>query len=171
MTRIVPVALVLVAILAFAGCSSGGETGESRTVTVNTASPPTAPSTDAPAPADAGAQRNPGNLLENTQYGLYERVSFPAGSSGTTISAATVRGTVNGYVLEARAGQVMTVSIASLESNAVFDVYAPDDTQVFGENDQIFLLPADGDYLIVVSSTRGNSSYELNIDVGDEVVP
>ncbi len=137
----------------------------------------TAPETwDLVYPSDgAEPPRNPGGVYGD--YGVYERVSFPAGSSGTTISDAVAQGTVNGYLLEAGAGQLMTVTITSQHADftAMFEVYAPDDTRLPAEgsvedsealtSSASFTLPADGEYLVVVSAERGGSPYVLEFEI------
>lgn len=120
------------------------------------------------APADGGnaAQRNPGGVYGD--YGIYERVRFAPGTTGTTVSGGVVTGTVNGYLVGAAAGQSMELILTS-DTGGLMDVYAPDDstlatgTQFFSDE-----LPATGDYLVVVTRTAGNATYDLSIIVQDE---
>lgn len=95
-----------------------------------------------------------------------EQVSFGTGKSGTTVSGAVVRGDRNIYLLNARGGQTMDLSITSLENNAVFDVVAPSGLILGTEltNKEIF-LPHTGDYEVVVGGTRGNATYDLAIAI------
>jgi hypothetical protein len=60
----------------------------------------------------------------------------------------------------------MTLSLTSLDQNAVFDVQAPDGqylkqeaTSYRGE------LPRTGDYSVIVSGTRGNAEYTLDVTI------
>lgn len=167
------VAIVVAAGVVFGACGS------------DTTSSPTAPSAAAPAatdaaadvtaepPADsvagdggsAGSQRNPGGVYG--PYGVYERVQFPPGSTGTTVSGGVVRGTVNGYLFGARSGQRMIVELKS--DNAVLSLYAPDDTYLTGGSRSAWVDPLDmdGDYLVVVESEFGNASYELTAEITD----
>jgi hypothetical protein len=153
--------LAIVIALGFVFAACGGSTSSSSSGA--SASADTATVTDqAAAGADTGSERNPGDAYG--EYGVYERVNFPAGSSGTTVSAGVVRGTVNGYLFAASAGQVMTVEIVS--ENAVFDLYAPDDSALTGGRYALVdPLPANGDYLIVVQSEFGNASFELIVEI------
>ncbi|MFF2088214.1 hypothetical protein ACFVVM_30910 [Nocardia sp. NPDC058176] len=90
-----------------------------------------------------------------------ERIRFAPGTDGATVSGAVVRGTADTYVLEARAGQRITVAINSVEDNAAFDIYTPSG-QWFPGYDRA-VLPESGDYFIVVSPTRGNATYYLSV--------
>lgn len=117
---------------------------------------------DATSGGDAGAERNPGDTYG--PYGLYERVQFPSGSTGTTISDGVVRGTVNGYLFGASAGQRMSIELKS--ENAVFDLYAPDDSLLTGGRFAVVdPLDMDGDYLVVVQSEFGNASFDLIAEI------
>lgn len=112
----------------------------------------------------AGSERNPGDYAE---YGVYERVNFPRGSTGTTVSGGVVRGTVNGYLFGASAGQRMTVEIIPGErDNAVFDLYDPSDKLLTGGRYALVdPLPANGDYLVVVQSEAGNASFDMKVEI------
>ncbi len=112
--------------------------------------------------ADGTEERNPGGYAA---YGIYTRVNFAQGSVGTTIEDAVVRGTVNGYLFAARAGQQMRLTLTSLEDNAVVEVFGPDDDLLAQGTDAALELPADGDYLVVISSERGNATFELEIEI------
>ena len=104
--------------------------------------------------------------------GVKQKVRFARGTSATTIRGAVVRGDRDRYYVGARRGQTMTVSISSLERNAVFQIYfageqealegaadGDDATKWSGE------LPADNEYVIVVGGTRGNATYRLSISI------
>jgi len=147
----------------FAAC--GGSTSSSPSAAPASADTATAPDPavdQAATGAGTGSERNPGDTYG--EYGVYERVNFPAGSNGTTVSDGVVRGTVNGYLVEASAGQVMTVEIVS--ENAVFDLYAPDDSALTGGRYALVdPLPSNGDYLVVVGSEFGNASFELIVEI------
>lgn len=104
--------------------------------------------------------------------GVRQKVRFAKGTSAAALRGAVVRGDRDRYYVGARRGQTMTVSISSLEKNAVFQIYfageqealegaadGDDATRWSGE------LPADNEYVIVVGGTRGNASYKLNISI------
>jgi hypothetical protein len=77
-----------------------------------------------------------------------------------------VRGTRDIYLLGAKAGQKMTVSITSLENNAVFDIIAPNLKIIKQEGTSWSTkLSATGDYRIVVGGTRGNATYKLRVQI------
>jgi hypothetical protein len=105
-------------------------------------------------------------LLDRT-IGVDERVSFEPGATSATVADAVVRGEANRYVLETSGGQVMNLAMTSLEDNAIFDVVSDSGIVLAVEvtSAEIF-LPHAGDYIILVSGTRGNATYELTINIG-----
>jgi hypothetical protein len=110
-------------------------------------------------------------------------IQFAVGKSSGKVAGGVIRGDRDIYSLDARAGQKMTVTISSVENNAVFQVYAPgakatrnDDgvVEVVGkmlpgaDGDTMNWsgrLPANGAYLIEVGGARGNATYELTISI------
>jgi hypothetical protein len=105
------------------------------------------------------------------QEGLTKRVRFARGHTTATLKNSVVRGTRDRYLVGARAGQKMTVSITSLEKNAVFTLHAPSNDTLEGAGEMhdatswTGRLPEDGDYVIEVGGTRGNASYTLKVTV------
>ena len=60
----------------------------------------------------------------------------------------------------------MNLTITSLEDNAVFDVYGPNEVELAGEATSVSIsLPSDGMYTIIVGGTRGNASYDLTVEI------
>jgi hypothetical protein len=60
----------------------------------------------------------------------------------------------------------MTVNITSLERNAVFDIQAPNGEYLQqGVTNWQGVLPRTGDYSVIVSGTRGNASYKLEVTI------
>lgn len=103
-------------------------------------------------------------LPENNVHIHENAVQFAPGSFGTTIVSAVIRGDRDVYILRALAGQRMTLSIGSMEDNAVFDVLSPGKRLLVDETkDATFALPDTGNYRVIVGGTRGNASYTLNI--------
>ena len=95
-----------------------------------------------------------------------QAVFFEAGTSGTTVSNAVVRGDRDVYTLTAQGGQQMVLSITALEDNAVFDVVAPSGLILETElTEGKLALPDTGEYQIIVGGTRGNATYELAIAI------
>lgn len=107
--------------------------------------------------------------LVGAQSDQTSRIEFERGSTTTEVDDAVVRGTRNRYLLRANAGQTMTLNITSTEDNAVFDVYPPGSSRTLGggreATDWSGELPRSGDYVIVVSSTRGNAEFKLKVEV------
>lgn len=111
------------------------------------------------------------NVVNNSpfliaQQSRTQRIQFARGSNATTVQSAVVRGTRDTYLLNARARQTMTVSISSVENNAVFDIIAPNGQNLKTETTSFTgRLPATGDYKIVVGGTRGNATYRLQVSI------
>ena len=106
------------------------------------------------------------NLLIAQQSPRPRRIQFARGTSSATIENAVVRGTRDTYLLNARAGQKMTVTITSLENNAVFDIIAPNRRIIKQEaTSGSFTLPKTGDYRVIVGGTRGNATYKLQVSI------
>lgn len=93
-------------------------------------------------------------------------VKFRKGGTSAGYSNSVIRGERDTYILGARGGQQMSVSISSLEDNAVFAIRAPNGrTLVTESRGWTGRLPADGNYRITVGGTRGNASYKINFSV------
>ena len=103
--------------------------------------------------------------------GVTKRIKFAKGRNSATVSGTVIRGDRDTYILGARGGQTMTVSITSREDNAVFQIETPDGDFLprAGEMDDARKwsgrLPADGDYRIIVGGTRGNASYKVTVSI------
>ena len=102
--------------------------------------------------------------------GVSRRVKFSKGKSAATYAGAVIRGDRDEYVANARAGQKLSVSISSIEKNAVFQIQGPRDGECLSNacetDDQTIWtgrLPDNGNYTIIVGGTRGNASYRLGI--------
>jgi hypothetical protein len=98
-------------------------------------------------------------------------VKFDPGKSSATIKNSVLRGTRDIYLLGASRQQVMTITLTSLENNAVFDLMAPPNSTANrrvmreGVRELTVRLPQSGEYQIVVGPTRGNASYRLVVSV------
>jgi len=105
------------------------------------------------------------------QESRLQRIQFAPGSNSATVETAVVLGTRDRYLLNARQGQVLTLKISSVEKNALFDVLTPPNragqrtTLKEGVTHWQGKLPASGDYLVVVGSTRGNATYKLQVKI------
>ncbi len=95
-----------------------------------------------------------------------QRILFKRGAVSTVVESTIGRSRRTIYLLRARGGQIMTLSLTSLDQNAVFDVQAPDGqyltqeaTSYRGE------LPLTGDYSVIVNGTRGNAKYTLDVTI------
>jgi predicted small lipoprotein YifL len=95
-----------------------------------------------------------------------QRVNFGKGESSTVLKGAVVRAESKTYLVNAAENQVMDLDITALEDNAVVQVITPAG-QVIGSEIKTMnkTLPETGDYQIIVSGTRGNATYKLNVAV------
>ncbi|MDQ2092444.1 SH3 domain-containing protein [Marimonas arenosa] len=115
------------------------------------------------------------------QQANVERVQFPAGQSGTTVSASLKGYESIEYLLGARAGQRMVVELFPSNPSTYFNIFAPGDRP--GEGAAMYIaatnglrfdgaLPSNGDYRIQVfinrNAARRNEStnYTLNLSIG-----
>ena len=87
-------------------------------------------------------------------------------------SGSVVRGEQARHKVAAKAGQTLEVNITSDEDNAVFQIYLPGEKGTLpgaGETDDATkfsgTVPTDGDYVVVVGPTRGNTKYKLTYSV------
>ena len=98
--------------------------------------------------------------------GLTTVVRFKKGATSANYRNAVVRGQRNTYILGGKGGQLMSVSISSLEDNAVFGIKTPGGkTIVSGKSNWSGQLPADGKYRIIVRGMRGNATYTVRFAV------
>ena len=121
----------------------------------------------------------------NTNAVPVEIIRFARGATSKHISGAVIRGERSLYSIDARSGRRLSVSISSVENNAVFQIYPSgaraerrdygveivgakalpraaegEDTTSWSD-----ILPATGTYLVVVGSTRGNATYTLRVTI------
>ncbi len=98
-----------------------------------------------------------------------ERIKFKKGEISATVSGGIARGESYDYVVGASKGQFMTVTIMSVEDNAVFYIIDNSTYQyLYGATEEGTtrwegVLPSKGDYKIVVGSNRGGAEYTLQV--------
>lgn len=135
----------------------------------NTAPPPAPSIPQAPTTPTPEVYISPG--APTTPQGNAIRLEFAPGATSTTVEGSVERGARQSYILGARAGQQMQVSITALEENAVFTIYQPDGTAIAGTEEGqdatnwAGTLPATGDYIISVGGTRGNATYTFVVSI------
>ncbi len=112
-------------------------------------------------------------------------IFFATGSTSGTTGGRVMPGAPALYSMKATAGQTLTVTITAPDDNAVFQVYEPG-TTVGRDSDGLLefhgknlhgaaggedatrwsgRLPKSGTYLIVVSGTRGNARYSMDVKI------
>jgi hypothetical protein len=106
------------------------------------------------------------DLLDSATAVHTEQVQFEAGRNSTVINHTVVRGERDVYLLNAQGGQQMEIALTSTEQNAAFNVVSPsgDILTTEAQSETVF-LPHTGDYQVIVGSTRGNATYELQIKI------
>lgn len=94
------------------------------------------------------------------------RIKFARGKNSAVVEDAVVRGTRDIYLVGAKRRQKMRVNITSLEDNAVFDIKAPNG-RILKPEATLWsgVLPATGDYQIIVGGTRGNAAYKIKVSI------
>jgi len=106
------------------------------------------------------------DLTDKAESVRTQDVYFDPGKSSTTVSNSVVRTNRDVYVLSAQGGQKMTLSIRSIEDNAVFDVVTPSGIILGNElTKETFVLPHTGEYQVIVGGTQENATYDLEIGI------
>jgi len=104
---------------------------------------------------------------DNQQYEL----SFPPNRISTVVSDAVVRSDRAEYYFTAQRGQAISLAITALENNAVFSLFYRQNgswqQQVVSQKGWSGFLPASENnrYLIAVTGTRGNATYDLFVGI------
>jgi len=94
--------------------------------------------------------------------GPLQRVEFRRGTNNTTVDGDLVAGTVDRYVLEAGAGQMMIVHVDGAP-DITFSIVAPDGTLLAEEEVLAAVsLPADGDYVVEVATNDAGGAYSID---------
>ena len=97
---------------------------------------------------------------------VFTRIQFTKKKNTATIENSVINGKRDKYLLKAKKGQQMTVNIASIEKNAVFDIVSPSGEILSQENTSWeHKLLTKGNYQIIVGSTRGNATYRMKVTV------
>ncbi|MEC4982988.1 MAG: hypothetical protein SAJ37_04830 [Oscillatoria sp. PMC 1068.18] len=95
-----------------------------------------------------------------------QRIQFAPGKSSAVVSNSVIRGERDVYLVKANSGQTMKLTISSLEDNAVFDLIAPGGKNLeLGATNASVVLPVAGDYTVIVGGTRGNATYDLEVEI------
>jgi hypothetical protein len=101
--------------------------------------------------------------------GTTQRIRFAPGTDNATVHGTFREGQSDRYVLRAAAGQTMTVELRPTGTGAALGVFAPDGRELPSQPGVDFSaqLPTTGDYTIVVSGGRGDSSptYALTVRI------
>ena len=91
-----------------------------------------------------------------------ERIRFAPGTNTASRHADLLPATAHRYVLRAVAGQTMVVHVAPLVHNITLSIFGPDGTALAEDLEQAtVVLPATGDYLVVVETTSSGGPYQI----------
>lgn len=114
-----------------------------------------------------------------------QAVRFPAGVNATELAGGVVRGERDCYTFRARAGQALSISQPHpVEDNIVFQLYEPH-WQLAQDADGVSItgrtlpradegqdarewsgkLPASGEYLLVLGTSRGSGEYRVRVQI------
>ncbi|MEP7292158.1 MAG: hypothetical protein ABI835_10255 [Chloroflexota bacterium] len=99
------------------------------------------------------------------------RINFAAGATSATVNGQVDGGTARNYVLGARAGQRMIVSVATASNPVYLTVVSPGGTTlvsaIFGETTLDRFLPETGDYAVQVSTLPGTplTNFTLSVSI------
>jgi hypothetical protein len=93
-------------------------------------------------------------------------IRFAPDTAFNSVTGSVVRGDRKIYRVTATRNQQMTITLSANETNAVFDLIAPNGKTLKSESTSLTqVLPSSGDYEIVVSGTRGNALYYLMVEI------
>ncbi|MGB3787033.1 MAG: serine/threonine-protein kinase [Phormidesmis sp.] len=123
-------------------------------------------------PTDPGTRPNPPSNPPPTQLDIQtQRISFPNGSQGIRVANSVGPSQLRRYVVNAKQGQILTVSALSSDRPVSFELLMPDGT-VLPDASQLErwqgFLPLGGDYSIDVTAPDP-SQFTLEIQLSAEV--
>ena len=173
--------ILLISLFAVLGCNLGNQGGADTTNEMPKAGSSPSDSTDADEtvnsettipdldfPEDSGdAKETP----EKTGGDKTTVVKFGKEKSSRSYKDSVVRSEKHTYSLKAGKGQTMSLSIRSVENNAVFRIRTPDGKYLGKGTDEEGVkvyngaLASSGNYKIIVTPTRGNATYTMNFGV------
>ena len=92
-----------------------------------------------------------------------QRIQFAPGTNTASLRGDVLPATTDRYLLRAAAGQTMVVHVAPLVPNITLSIFAPDGTALAEHQEQAtVVLPANGDYLVVVETTSSGGPYQIS---------
>ena len=97
----------------------------------------------------------------------YRRVQFKRGTSSTTLQGRASMTLPDTYVVGARAGQVMTVTLTASRSAVTFMLMTARTTDSLANDTRTWTgtLPETGDYIIVVDADERGGTYSMTISI------
>ena len=121
---------------------------------------------------DGKAYRETSARLVNPETGkskpAYRRVQFKRGTSSATLQGKVNIAMPDMYIVGARAGQVMTVALTSLNKSIRFSLISPTTKSLFDDDRRSWTgtLPENGDYTFIVEgdAERG-ATYSMTVSI------
>jgi hypothetical protein len=97
----------------------------------------------------------------------YRRVQFKRGTSSTTVQGRASITLPDTYVVGARAGQVMTITLTAPRNALTFTVMTSRTTNMITDDTRSWsgALPETGDYLILVNADEKGGTYSMTISI------
>ncbi len=116
-----------------------------------------------PAPSPTRATATPILLAQRPSQRI-DRLQLRPGKN-LTIRTAVLRGTQDIFLLSGRQGQTLRLRMMSLQNNSVFTVLTPSSSTLAQreQGEWQTTLPQTGEYKILISPTRGDSVYRLQV--------
>jgi peptidoglycan hydrolase-like protein with peptidoglycan-binding domain len=92
-------------------------------------------------------------------------IDFSNGKEYEVVEDAAVRGETVIHKFEVAPGQDFIIVIASLESNAIFELFKVGEPKIYAEKaSNIRLFLEAGEYYLTVNAIRGNATYKLKVE-------
>jgi hypothetical protein len=127
-----------------------------------------APATQPPPPPTAGP--NAAIIPANATY-----VQFTAGAASTTVAGELAGGQANQYAIKASAGQSLSLKVWSPNNDVFVAVTGADGKPVVQASANATqwsgALPGAQDYLITITASKGQTSFSLEVGLGDPSKP
>lgn len=126
---------------------------------------PTTTKANPPEPREVDQDPSSTSAADDAALSL-ERINFVPGTSSGSAEGSVAGTELDGYILEAEAGQVIVVSLESVMNNATFTVMAPDGSILAtASTAEELQLPMDGDYSVVVGTSASDASYVIDFSI------
>ena len=120
---------------------------------------------------DGKQYRESNTIVVNLETGeskpAHRRIVFKAGTSSTTVQGKASLALPDTYLINARAGQVMTVQLTAPRKAVTFLVMSPSSRTLLADNARRWTgtLPESGNYYIIVGSDERPGTYSMSVEI------